>query len=145
MKTGTLILVGIVLATIAYQIIQRVPADTLSVALGVACGIGASIPVMVGLVLALLRQRQNTTAFAEMPEPEPAPVRAQYQPAPHTMTQAQLQPPQIIVLTPQGQFSSGQVPQGFPLSAQWANPPNPFMPEHTNAVDAREWRIIGEE
>lgn len=143
MKTGTLILVGIVLATIAYQVIERVPADTLSVALGVACGIGASIPVTVGLMLLLLRQRQNAEAFAETTEPEPA--RVQYHPAPQPLAQAQLQPPQIIVLSPQGQIAPGQMPQGFPMPAQWASAPNPFMQEHANAVDAREWRIIGEE
>ena len=145
MKTGTLILVGIVLATIAYQIVERVPADTLSVALGVACGIGASIPVTVGLILALLRQRQNAGTFAETPEPEPAPARVQYHPAPQPLAQPPMQPPQIIVLSPQGQFAPGQIPQGFPLPAQWGATPNPFLQEHANAIDAREWRIIGED
>lgn len=145
MKTGTLILVGIVLATIAYQVVERVPADTLSVALGVACGFAASIPVTIGLMLVLLRQRQARDGYIETPEPESAPARMSYQPAPQPVTAPQMPPPQIIVLTPQGQFAPGQLPQGFPLPAQWANPPNPFMHEQANAVDAREWRIIGEE
>lgn len=143
MKTGTLLVVGIVLATIAYQVIERVPADTLSVALGVACGFAASIPVTLGLMLLLLRQRESQETFIETPEPDPA--RMPHQPAPPPLTAPQMQSPQIIVLTPQGQFAPGQMPQGFPLPAPWATTPNPFMQEHANAVDAREWRIIGEE
>lgn len=145
MKTGTLILAGIVLATIAYQVVERVSSDTLSVALGVACGIAASIPVTVGLVIALWRQRSAVETYAETAEPEPARPRMQYPPATHPMTPPQVQPPQVIVLSPQGQFLPGQMPHGFSWPAQWSNTPNPFMQEHANAVDAREWRIIGEE
>lgn len=145
MKTGALIVIGIVLATIAYQVIERVSADTLSVALGVACGIAASIPVTVGLMIAVLRQRQTHEALVEMPEAEPMPARMTYQPAPQTLDAPHMPPPQIIVLSPQGQFAPGQLPQGFPLPVQWSQTPNPFLHEHANAVDAREWRIIGEE
>jgi hypothetical protein len=143
-KTGTLILVGIVLATVAYQVVERVPSDTLSVALGVACGIAASIPVTVGLMIALWRRGTPAGTYAEMPEPEIAPRPMPYRPTVQPFAPPQLQPPQIIVLSPQGQFTPGQL-QDFPLPAQWAISPNPFMHEQANAVDAREWRIIGTE
>ena len=140
MKTGTMILVGIVLATIAYQVIERISTETLNVVLGVACGIGASIPVTAGLLLALLRQRARAEMY-EMPEPEPMPARVQ--PQPQHIAAPQMPQPQIIVLSPQGQF-----PQNAQMPAQWMNAMNavnPYMHEQPNAVDAREWRIIGEE
>ncbi|GIL15201.1 MAG: hypothetical protein BroJett039_03740 [Chloroflexota bacterium] len=145
MKTGTLLLVGIALAAIAYQIIERVPSDALNVALGVACGVGASIPVMLGLLLALWRERQSVDTDAAIVEPEPARLRAQSLPASMPLPAAQ-PPPQIIVLAPQGQYAQGQLPQGFPMPAQWLNQTQyPFMHEQPNAVDAREWRIIGDD
>jgi hypothetical protein len=144
LKTGTWILIGIVLATVAYQIIERVPADTLSVALGVACGIGASVPVSVGLMMALLRQRQAPEAEVETREIEPARVR--YPPTPPYLAAPTAPPqPQIIVLSPQGQFAPGQLAQSMPFPAQWTNSQYPFLQEQPDAVDAREWRIIGEE
>lgn len=141
MKTGTLIVVAITLATIGYHAIERVSAETSNIAFGVACGVAASVPVTVGLMLALLRQRQTADASDETFETKAPPAREIYRPAPQTLPAPP--PPQIIVLSPQGQFAPGQLPQNFPL--QWNQTPNPFLSEHANAVDAREWRIIGEE
>ncbi len=143
MKTGTLIVVAITLATIGYHAVERVSADTLNVAFGVVCGIAASVPVTVGLMLALLRQRPTPDAPDETFEAEPPPARVAYRPAPQTLPTPPMPPPQIIVLTPQGQFAPGQLPPNFPLS--WNQTPTLFLHEHANAVDAREWRIIGEE
>ncbi|MDL1896628.1 hypothetical protein FBQ82_10160 [Anaerolineae bacterium CFX7] len=141
MKTGTLIVVAITLATIGYHAIERVSAETLNIAFGVMCGVAASVPVTVGLMLALLRQRQTADASDETFETQAPPARESYRPASQTLPAPS--PPQIIVLSPQGQFAPGQLPQNFPL--QWNQTPNPFLSEHANAVDAREWRIIGEE
>ena len=144
MKTGTFIVAGIVLATIAYQVMMRVPAETLSIALGVGCGIAASIPVTVGLLIALLRERSTAEVYVEERPAEPAPARVPYQP-PQPIAPPVMPQPQIIVLSPNGQFMPGQMPQNFQMPAQWVNAANPYMHEHGNAVDAREWRIIGEE
>lgn len=172
-KTGFFLVGGLILATIAYQIFGRIPSDVLNVALGVMCGIGASIPVSLGLLIALTRRRNQDEQPIEWAEPEPAryvpqsvpqvaatqvqriPQQSGYAPqlaqsqmqyapqvAPHP---SPLQQPQIIVVTPQGQFAQGQFPQGFQMPAQWNPQQYPFMQEHANAVDAREWRIIGEE
>lgn len=165
-KTAFFLVGGLVLAGVVYQILARVPTDALNVALGVMCGIGASIPVSLGLLIALTRQRQQTMAQGEWSDPEPEPVRVIQQPAPR-VAPAYAQPslstadlyrrdmqntpvqPQIIVLTPQGQFAPLGAQQGaaqtFNGSAQWANQPYPYMHEQVNTVDAREWRIIGEE
>lgn len=154
-KTGILLIAGLVVAGIAYQVIGRIPTDALNVAFGVMCGIGASIPVSLGLMLALTRQRQRNEQI-DWGEPEPEPVRFEQpavqripQPVPHLQfqpqPQAQMQQPQIIFVTPQGQYLGGQMPQGLQLPQQWNNQQYPFMQEHANAVDAREWRIIGED
>jgi hypothetical protein len=149
-KIGIFLTAGLVLSAVVYQVLGRIPSDALNVALGVMCGIGASIPVSLGLLIALTRRRQ---AEAEMDwqDQEPSPARYIPQPVSHFREPAprleQPQVPQIIVVAPpQGQFAPGQFPQGIPLQATWGSQqPYPFMHEHANAVDAREWRIIGEE
>lgn len=159
-KTGIVIVGGLALAVIAYQVLERVPSDALNVALGVACGIAASIPVSLGLLIALTRQRQRTELQAGWTDPEPEPVQIVQPPAPRAVPQPaqfapqtqQLQQPQIIVVTPQGQiiggqgqFAPGQFQPGTPMPVQWNPQQYPFMQEQANAIDAREWRIIGEE
>lgn len=157
-KTGFVLAGGLVLAVIAYQLIERVPSDALNVALGVACGIAASIPVSLGLLIALTRQRRQNEAQVEWADPEPEPVQIVQPPMPQRIPQPaqfapqQLQQPQIIVVTPQGQviggngqFAPGQFPRSAPMAPQWNAQQYPFMHEQPNAIDAREWRIIGEE
>ncbi len=146
-KPGIFLIGGLVLAAVVYQILARVPSDALNVALGVMCGIAASIPVSLGLLIALTRQREQANVTAEVYDPEPEPARFVEQPMPLRIPQQSAQQPQIIVIAPpQGQFAQGQFPQGFQMPAQWLNQTQyPFMQEHANAVDAREWRIIGEE
>ncbi|MBI4675594.1 MAG: hypothetical protein HY741_28450 [Chloroflexi bacterium] len=147
MKTGTMIVLGLVLAAVAYQIVERVPAETLSVMLGVACGIGASIPVSVGLLIALLRQRQPVETYQELETPEPEPARVEHQTPPQRISAPQPQQPQIIVLAPQGQFAPGQFAQnGYGAPAlQWLQQAYAMPPEPEQTIDARDWRIIGEE
>lgn len=142
-KTGFLLVGGLVLTTVMYQLLERVPSDALNVALGVLCGIGASIPVTLGLLIALARQRQHNAARVEWNDPEPEPTRFEPTPLPRAIPSNPPQP-QIIVLTPQGQFAPQQFPHGIQMPAQFQQP-YPFMQEHANAIDAREWRIIGEE
>lgn len=157
-KTGIILVGGLVLAVIAYQVLERVPSDALNVALGVACGIAASIPISLGLLIALTRRRQQDEPQVEWADPEPRPVQIIEQPSPRRIPEPapyapqQMQQPQIIVVTPQGQviggqgqFAPGQFPQGAALTPQWNAQQYPFMQEQPNAIDAREWRIIGEE
>lgn len=147
-KVDMFLIGGLVLAAVVYQILERVPSDALNVALGVMCGIGASIPISFGLLVALTRQRHKSEVTVEWREPEPEPARVVRQSSPHQVPQQPSPQPQIIVIAPpQGQFAQGQFPQGFQIPAQWLNQtqPAPFMHEHAHAVDAREWRIFGEE
>jgi hypothetical protein len=58
------------------------------------------------------------------------------------------QQPQIIVLAPpQGQFTQGQFPQnGYgAMPLQWLNQAYAMPQDTDQAIDARDWRIIGEE
>lgn len=149
-KTSTFLIGGLVLAAIVYQILARVPSDALNVALGVLCGIGASIPVSLGLLIALTRRRQPEDR-GEWADPDSEPVRHIQQPVQRLPQPAlpfqQTQQPQIIVVAPpQGPYAPGQYPQGIPFPTQWLNQQQyPFMQEHAGAIDARDWRIIGED
>jgi hypothetical protein len=154
-KSAFLLVGGLILAVVAYQVLERVPTDAMNVALGVACGIGASIPVSLGLLIALTRRRQTNNAQVEWSDPEPEPVRyappvqriPQQAQAPQMQAHSANAPqPQIIVIAPpQGQFAQGQFPQGFPFPAQWTNQQFVGMNEQADPIDSREWRIIGEE
>ena len=144
MKNGTLIVFGLIAAGVVYQVIQKVPAEALTVALGVACGLGASLPVAFGLLIALTRQRQQVETIEEWSDPEPTPVRYT-PPMPQRIPQLQepQQQPQIIVIAPpQGQFANGQLPQ---MPFTWNNAQYPFMADTSQPMQERDWRIIGEE
>lgn len=148
-KTGFFI-GGLIASALIYQVFERVPSDALNVALGVACGIFAGIPVSLGLLIALSRERQRNRQQNGLYDPEPESVRHAPQPPqrtqPPVLADMQSQQPQIIVIAPpQGQFSTGQFPQGFPMPAQWLGQQYPFLQETSKALDARDWRIIGEE
>lgn len=138
-KIVTFSILALFAAVVAYQVIGRVPSETLSVAVGVLCGITASIPVSIGLVIALLRRRDATAPQVEWrdaePEPDyyPQPQRRQPQPAP--------QQPQIIVIAPpQGQYPNGGG-YGIPLS----NFGYPYAQQSNETVEGRDWKIIGDE
>jgi hypothetical protein len=150
-KTAVFVIFGFVVAAVLYQVIERVPADALTVALGVACGVGASIPVMLGLLIALLRQRTPSPDMPEMSDPEPVPSRV---PAPPRLAPLQAphsQQPQIIVIAPPqgqympGQFAPGQLPQDLLRAMPWLTPQYPDESATGPTIDARDWRIIGEE
>jgi hypothetical protein len=148
-----LLIGGLVAAAAVYQLLERVPTDALNVALGVACGIGASIPISLGLLMALMRRREQNDQsgdWEDVPVRQPRfdPIRfAHRNESPqYPQSQAQAAQPQIIVIAPpQAQGVPGQFPQGFPLPAQWLNQSYPYLQDNPEAVDARDWRIIGEE
>lgn len=143
MKSGTLIVFGLIGAGVVYQVIQKVPPEALTIALGVTCGLAASLPVALGLLIALTRQRQQTESIEEWSEPEPRPIRYA-PPMPQRMIEpAQAQQPQIIVIAPpQGQFGQGQLSQ---MPFTWNNAQYPFLTDGNQAMQERDWRIIGEE
>ena len=135
--------IGIVLAFIvaaavmAYQIGSRLSDEAIMTIVGVVCGITASIPVSIGLLIALTRER-STYVAEEYVEPEPAPAPYHiYRPSPPP--QPQMQQPQIIVVAPPQQ----QLPQSF-------SPYGNYLPlSQMNALPApmqeRNFKIVGED
>jgi hypothetical protein len=145
MKTGTIVIIALVAFGMAYQVINRLSADALNVGFGVLCGMAASIPVALGLLVALMRRR-DAGREVELADPPPQPHVAApgarfAQPSAHAFPPGHgpLQQPQIIVIAPpQGQY--GQAPL-YGFNPAYGAP----APGGDEAIDARDWKIIGEE
>lgn len=140
--------IGIVLALIlgagvmAYEIGSRLSDEAIMMIAGVSCGIVASIPVSLGLLIALTRDRTSYAAddTADL-EPEPAPYTI-YRPAapqPPQVPQFPQQQPQIIVVAP----PQSQLPPNFAPYGNYLSPPQ------LNALPApmqeRTFKIVGED
>lgn len=154
---GMLWRVGILMAFIvgtgvlAYQIGARLSDEAIMTIVGVSCGIIASIPVSIGLLIALTRERSTcaTEEYIEI-EPEPAPASySVYRPshapaAPQPQlpqaspTQASQMPQIIVVAPPQGQLPPNALPYGNFLA-----PPTP--PALPAPMQERTFKIVGEE
>ncbi len=134
-RTGIVLAVIIAAAVLAYQIGARLSDDAIMTIVGVACGIGASIPVSIGLLIALTRER-SVSAAAEYEEPEPAPYQVYRSPMP---PQAAPQSPQIIVVAPPQQ----PLAQNFTPYGNYLQPPlNTALPA---PMQERTFKIIGED
>ena len=134
-KTGAVLVLMAFAATLAYYIGTRMSPEAISVAVGVLCGIVASVPVSLGLLIALTRQRNR--ADDEEPREDLHPTPAYGAP--------RAQMPQIIVVAPpQSQYAQGQSPYGYPLPG--ATPYANYAPApNENVIESRDWRIIGED
>ncbi len=140
--------IGIVLAFIvaaavmAYQIGSRLSDEAIMTIVGVVCGITASIPVSIGLLIALTRER-STYVAEEYTEPEPAPAPYHiYRPSPPPLPQMQQQAsqmPQIIVVAPPQQ----QLPQNFSPYGNYL--PSPQMNALPAPMQERNFKIVGED
>ncbi len=123
MRNG-IILAGIAFAvTLAVIVGSKLSSEALAVAVGALCGIAASIPVSIGLVIAASRNwGHNDEGYREV----------SYDYAAHRYTP---QPPQMIFVTPQ----QSQTPYTYPQGQYYlpANAPMPGAP--------REFKIVGEE
>lgn len=123
MRNG-MILAGIAFAvTLAVIVGNKLSSEALAVAVGALCGIAASIPVSIGLVIAASRNwGHNDEGYREV----------SYDYASHRYAP---QPPQMILLAPQ----QSQAPYGH-SQGQF------YLPANAPAVGApREFKIVGEE
>lgn len=125
----------------AYQIGSRLSDEAIMTIVGVACGIGASIPVSIGLLIALTRER--TTYGSEEyiePQPDPEPYNVYRRPAAPPPQLPPQQPPQIIVVAPPQQ----QLPPHLSPYPNYLQPP-----QLGNALPApmqeRNFKIVGED
>lgn len=133
LKTGTVLILAAFAVTLAYQLVDRLSSDALNVAIGVLFGIAASVPVSLGLLIALTRERAHARQDELRDEPAPAPTYV----APRLP-----QAPQIIVLAPpQSPYAQGNgyaPPGGAAFPSYWQGQTN-------EVLDTRDWRIIGED
>jgi len=124
MKNG-IIIVGVVFAiALAYVVGNRLSDEALAVVVGTVCGIGASIPVSIGLVIA---SSQNWGRHADVPREIGYDYSAQRFTA---------QQPMIIFAPPQPQAS---IQYGLPQNQFVAPPSAPMLGA------PRDFKIIGEE
>ena len=141
-RTGIILAVIAAALMLAYQIGSRLSDQAIMTIVGVACGIGASIPVSVGLLIALTRDRSAYAAEEYIePEPEPEPYNV-YRPQPNPypqMSNGQPQQPQIIVVAPPQQ----QMPQNYsPYGNYLQSPMNNALPA---PMQERTFKIVGED
>ncbi len=122
MKNG-LIVAGVAFAVaLAYVVGSRLSNEAIAVVVGAVCGISASVPVSIALVIA------SSNHWGKREEPN----EPYYDPSPRRYMP---QPPVIIMTQPQQQMPYGypQNPYYFPVQA--AQP----------SVEPRDFKIIGGE
>lgn len=135
LRAGTIIACIAFGVTLAYYVGSRISTDALDLAVGVLCGMAASVPVSIGFLVALIRRRESVVEGEELLlEPRASGYPAGRQPI-----------PQFIVLAPQpGQYPPTFGSLGYPgpmPSQQFGN----MLERHEDLIDGREWRIIGDE
>lgn len=146
-RTGIILAFIVGVGVLAYQIGSRLSDEAIMTIAGVSCGILASIPVSLGLLIALTRERAGYVSGdpeAELaPEPEPLTYEV-YRPAPSAPPQPQLpqasQTPQIIVVAP----PQNPMPQNMFPYGNYFSPPAPGLPAPA-PMQERTFKIVGEE
>lgn len=122
-------------ATFAYYVSSKLSTEAINVAVGALCGMAASLPVSIGLLVALTRQREPIDGQESHQDLRSIPsVGAP--PRPHL--------PQLIVIAPpQGQYAAGSVPFTYPVGRPLPYPNH--LKESDDVVEGRNWRLIGED
>ncbi len=135
-KNGTFLVAGLFAVTLAYYVGTRMSTEAINVAIGVVLGMIASVPVSLGLLVALTRQRERDYDRE---------VRTDLQQVlPYSTPRPQM-PPVIVVAPPQGAngYLNGQPNYYNPAAAP---PYVNYQPEqYQEVVDGRDWRIIGDD
>jgi hypothetical protein len=130
LKTGTMGGLIVFSLTLAYYVSSRLSTETLDIAVGVLCGIAASLPVSIGLLVALTRERREESKDE---------LDADFYPAPSYGTPPRQMPHVIVIAPPQGQYTTGSIPVSYPGDRSTYYP----LRELDDALQARDWRIIG--
>jgi hypothetical protein len=127
-KTGLLFVMIVAAAAVIYSVVARLSDQTIDVLVGLMCGVGATIPICIGLLIALTRRRHSHDAEEETEGiyPERGDSRSAY-------NVRQPYPPVIVVTPQQSQLPhpfGGMLPPGYNLN----EPPIP-----------RNFKIVGED
>ncbi len=124
---------GIILAGIAFAVAlavivgNRLSSEAMAVVVGAVCGISASVPVSIALVIAASKN------WGRSDEPRDAPYGAGYEVGAHRYAP---QPPQILVVSAPPPAPS---PYGFPQNQFYLPPGAP------DGGAPRDFKIIGDE
>lgn len=136
-RTGLLLAAIVGAGVLAYQVGARLSDDAIMTIVGVLCGIVAMIPISLGLLVALTRERSRYVA-AYQPEPEPS-VWIEPDPAPYSspvpalpMRSQPTYPQVLLVAPPQTSLPANYLPY---LQGNSALPP-PIE---------RDFKIVGDE
>jgi hypothetical protein len=135
LKTGTVLGLIAFGVTLAYYVSNRLSTDALNFAVGVLCGIAASVPFSLGLLAALGRERESSDVCG--PNEYPQQSQAYGGTRPPT--------PQVIVIPPPHmQYIPGAAPFGY--SAPGPLPYASYSSRQSDQIiEGRDWRIVGEE
>lgn len=139
MKNGMIIVASVFAIALAYVIGNRLSNEALAVVVGAVCGISASIPVSLGLLIAM----SNNWGKQEMPARQAPgynyPVQRFVPPQP----QQQILPPQqpVIIFAPPQNVG----PYGVPLPYNFQAPPYLLPPNAPTPGAPRDFKIIGDE
>jgi hypothetical protein len=126
MRNG-IVIIGLCFAvTLAVIVGNRLSNEAMAVVVGALCGISASIPVSVGLVIAASRN------WGRDEVPDESSTRRHLDPYPYRQPQ-----PPVIVISPPAQNAS---PYQYPGSPYYIPPPMDDAP-----YNGRAFKIIGEE
>ena len=142
-RTGIILVLTAFAVTLAYSIGTRMSTEAISVAVGVVFGMIASVPVSLGLLIALTRARERSCADEPAADSHPAP-----QPQYNTPRPPMPQAPQIIVVAPpQGsnaQYNPAQPGYMYPYPG--ATPYVNYAPsQREDVIEGRDWKIIGDD
>jgi hypothetical protein len=132
-RTGLLLVLMISGAVLIYTVTARLSEQTIDVVVGLLCGVVASVPVSVGLLIALTRRHRDRIVEEEEAGGDPEPV------APYAGYQSRHPYPPVIVITPQ----QGQLPG--PYAGLLPPGAMPFGYDMNEPPTARDFKIIGED
>lgn len=127
-RIGILIVLIVSAGVLSVEIGRRLSDEVVMTVVGVFCGILASIPVSIGLLMALTRERHP---YADDPEPEQAPTAGSYYqvltPDPPRLSPT-ASPQSIVIVVPRGttlQQLDHDLPGGLPPGAKikYVEPP----------------------
>lgn len=131
MRNGVIVAAIAFAVALAYIVGSRLSGEAIAVVVGAVCGISASIPVCIALVIA------SGSNWGRREEPiEPDNVRYGYDPRRYGCGELRHSQPQVVFMTP----PQTQMPYGYP--------PNPYYfpaPANDVTLGPREFKIIGGE
>lgn len=133
LKIGTTLGLVAFGAMLSYSLIDRLSADALNLVVGLACGVVASVPASLGLLIALNREKERGTKERQWDGSNYA----------SAFSPGTGRPSQVIVIPPpNGAFIPSVSQSGYPAAGSW--PYASFVGGQVNdVIEDRDWRLVG--